>query len=112
MILETTSKKLNLTPLELLKYARVAPVKYKRYQIEKRGGGFRSIAQPSKDLKLVQRLVINDYFRDETVFPIHPSATAYRKGKSILDNALPHSKNDFLLKLDFVDFFGSIKKVI
>lgn len=110
MILEIISKKLNITPAELLKYALLAPVKYKRYPIKKRNGGTREIAQPSRDLKLVQRLVIREFFNNEHVFPIHASATAYIKGRSILDNAAPHKENEFLLKLDFVDFFGSIKR--
>jgi hypothetical protein len=42
-------------------------------------------------------------------FPIHPAATAYRKGKNIADNALPHASNRFLCKMDFRNFFPSIK---
>ena len=77
MILEVISKKLNITPAELLNYALVAPVKYKRYPIKKRSGGTREIAQPSRDLKFVQRLVVREFFNNEHVFPIHGSATAY-----------------------------------
>jgi RNA-directed DNA polymerase len=40
---------------------------------------------------------------------VHPAATAYVKGRSIGENARRHSKNDVILKLDFEDFFPSIR---
>ena len=40
---------------------------------------------------------------------MHPAATAYQKGLSIADNARPHTRGRYLLKLDFSDFFPSIK---
>ncbi len=40
---------------------------------------------------------------------MHERATAYRAGKSIVDNAKIHSKNSYLLKMDFKDFFPSIR---
>jgi hypothetical protein len=40
--------------------------------------------------------------------PIHDAATAYRKGRSIRDNAILHRRSRVLLKLDFHDFFHSI----
>jgi RNA-directed DNA polymerase len=43
-------------------------------------------------------------------WPLHSSATAYRVGKSILDNAATHRHSNFLLRMDFSDFFGSIKE--
>jgi len=42
-------------------------------------------------------------------FPIHNAAKAYRKGISIRDNAKPHANKAALLKMDFTDFFGSLK---
>jgi hypothetical protein len=41
--------------------------------------------------------------------PIHPAATAYRRGLSTLDNAKPHAANGPILKLDFKNFFPSIR---
>jgi len=40
--------------------------------------------------------------------PVHTSATAYRIGKSIKDNAAAHAQNGPILKFDFQDFFPSI----
>ena len=40
--------------------------------------------------------------------PVHEAAFAYRKNIGIKQNAFLHSKNEFLLKMDFKDFFPSI----
>ena len=43
-------------------------------------------------------------------WPVHPApATAYRKGKTILDNAKVHAKSKYLLRMDLHDFFPSLK---
>jgi retron-type reverse transcriptase len=86
---------------------RSAPYRYKVYEIQKRRSGkMRTIAQPSRAVKRLQHWVIANVL---TQFPIHSAALAYRKGKSIFNNAEVHSKNRYLLKLDFKDFFHSIK---
>lgn len=96
-----------LPPSELRTLIRSAPYRYKVYQIPKRTPGqFRTIAQPAKELKLLQRWVMENVLES---FEIHPAATAYQKGLSIADNARPHARGTFVLKLDFTDFFPSIK---
>jgi retron-type reverse transcriptase len=42
-------------------------------------------------------------------FKVHSAATAYRKGRSIVHNAKPHTRGNFVLKMDFKDFFPSLK---
>ena len=82
------------------------PYRYKVYKIPKKGGkSKRTIAQPAKEVKMLQYWVIKNIFKH---FKIHSSATAYTPGKGIKDNAKPHAKNPFLLKLDFKNFFPSI----
>jgi RNA-directed DNA polymerase len=67
----------------------------------------RVIAQPAKEVKAVQRwLVANDL----AWMPLHHAATAYVQGASIRDNAHRHLQNRYLLKVDFADFFPSIKE--
>jgi len=66
----------------------------------------RTIAQPAKEVKRLQYWVIENLFPR---LPIHPSATAYIKAKNILNNSELHVAKPYLLKLDFVDFFPSIK---
>jgi len=83
-----------------------APVRYKEYRIPKRSGGMRQIAQPAREVKLLQRAFVSTFL---TSLPIHQSATAYRAGSSIRDNAAPHVGHGPILKLDFRDFFSSIR---
>jgi RNA-directed DNA polymerase len=40
--------------------------------------------------------------------PVHPAATAYRKHRSILDNARIHAASKFLLRMDCENFFPSM----
>jgi RNA-directed DNA polymerase len=84
-----------------------APYRYKIYSIPKKSGkGIRIIAQPSKEIKILQYWVIENILNK---FSIHEAAKAYVKGKGILSNSQPHSLNKYLLKIDFKDFFYSIK---
>ena len=99
-------RRLGLSGDQLISYARTCPNRYKKYKIKKRQGGDREIAQPAKNLKVIQRILINEVLQKK--MPVHPAATAYRIGKSILDNAEPHLQNSFLLKMDFKNFFPSI----
>jgi len=93
----------------LRRLARSAPHRYKVFTIAKRSGsGMRVIAQPAKEVKAVQRwLVEKEFLR----LPKHAAATAYGAGCSILDNAQRHQNGRFLLKLDFQNFFPSIKEM-
>lgn len=80
---------------------------YKIHFIEKRNGkGKRLIAQPTAEVKEIQRWIIKKYIKN---LPIHNAATAYREGRNIFDHARPHVKNKYLLKVDFKDFFPSIR---
>lgn len=84
-----------------------APKKYKVFYIKKKGSDkLREVAQPSPDVKNVQRAVVSTLLYK---LPIHSSAKAYVKGLSIYDNAKEHKDNIFLLKMDFKNFFPSIR---
>lgn len=85
---------------------RTAPRRYKHYTIKKRDGGDRPIAQPAKEVKFLQRLFQSEFLDN---LPIHPAATAYEAGTSIRLNAEIHSQNGPILKLDFANFFPSIR---
>jgi retron-type reverse transcriptase len=97
-----------LIPMHDLEYlARSAPYRYKVYEIEKRQPGQkRTIAQPSREVKRLQYWLIKNLLEG---YPVHSAAIAYCRGKSILNNAKAHAKKRYLLKLDFKDFFHSIK---
>lgn len=107
-IIAQLSKAFDLTHSEARLLIITAPERYKTHLIQKRHGrGVREIAQPTAAIKALQRWTIETYL-DE--LPIHKAAQAYRKGKSINDHASNHAKHSYLLKLDFEDFFHSIKE--
>ena len=95
-----------MTKAEILKFSVTAPHRYKVYDIPKRNGkGTRTIAHPSKELKFIQRTLIEAL---NDLLPISQNAMAYRKNVSIKDNAAYHLHSKYLLKMDFADFFPSI----
>lgn len=97
---------LPFTSNELARLVETAPLRYKEYSIPKKAPGeFRPIAQPSPEVKLLQRWLMNEVLKD---FKVHDAATAYRKGHGLADNVRPHLRNRFMLKLDFQNFFPSI----
>lgn len=105
-LVRNLAKQTGMLENDIERIIRTAPVRYKRYQIPKRNGQQRQISQPARELKALQRAVLEIYLGD---LPIHSAATAYRKGFSIKDNALPHAMNGPILKLDFENFFPSIR---
>src|SRR5260221_1991991 len=78
---------------------------YKEYTIPKRAGGVRKIEHPARELKAVQRLLMPNVVES---LPIHETAQVYKKGSNILLHATLHQRLDYLLRLDFRDFFHSI----
>lgn len=96
-----------LPPKELQLLIDSAPHRYKVYAIPKRTPGqVRIIAQPAKEVKALQYWVMKHVLSQ---FEVHQSATAYREKLSILDNAMPHASGRYLLKMDFKDFFPSLR---
>lgn len=78
---------------------------YKTYKIPKKTIGFRLIAQPTSQIKQVQKTIISLL---EEHLPIHHCAKAYKQGTSIVDNAKVHLDSEYLLKMDLLNFFNSI----
>lgn len=106
-VIQSILQEYPLSPLEVALLIRTAPSRYKVHEIEKRNGrGKRTIAQPTAEVKLVQRLMVDEVIKK---LPISDAAMAYRSGHGILDHALPHANHQYLLKLDFKDFFPSIR---
>lgn len=105
-LLEILEDHVGLGRSELLARVLVAPRRYKVYEIPKRSGGTRTIAQPARDLKLLQRVLVATVLR---ALPVHSAATAYQQGRSIRANAAVHKDSNVVLKLDFEEFFPSIK---
>lgn len=108
-LLQKISIDVLMLPLNLKSLIGSAPKRYKMYKIPKRKQGeFRTIAQPSREVKKVQYWLLENVLKD---LPVHEAATANQKGQSIRKNAEIHKSNRFLLKLDFRDFFPSLRAV-
>ena len=107
MLLDLLLRDLPFSKSELITLLRTAPHRYKIYGVPKRSGkGFRVIAQPSPEIKVLQRWVTTHVL---SKYPIHSAAMAYRPNIGIRENAAKHVRQRFLLKMDFKDFFPSIK---
>jgi len=104
-IIQFLSTTLSIDKFVLKKYLATAPHRYKKYKIPKRTKGYRDIAQPAKSLKLLQKIVCEEFLKE---LPVHTACKSYKKETNIKDNALVHAKNKFLLKMDFKNFFPSI----
>lgn len=107
-LIETLALDAGLSVRDVTRIVASAPKRYVSYPIKKRDGTNRMIAQPAFELKALQRLVM---MRVLSQFPVHDAAYAYVKGRSIRQNALRHAQSDFILKLDFKNFFPSIRPV-
>lgn len=90
----------------LYRFAYSASRRYKTYTIPKQTTGVRIISQPSRELKDYQRYLITHIFEK---FPIHESVYSYQKNKNIKKMATNHLNARFLLRVDFKNFFPSIK---
>lgn len=96
-----------LTPHDVMRILVSAPKRYKTFQIQKRTGGKRTISQPAREVKLLQRIFASRFL---VQLPVHNCATAYVSGSSILSNAQPHAGHGRpILKMDFQNFFPSIR---
>lgn len=78
---------------------------YARFTIPKRGGGERVICAPRKQLRWVQRQILDQIL---TRMPTHPAAHGFVIGRSIVTNAQMHVGAALLLKFDLSDFFPTI----
>lgn len=75
------------------------------FSIRKKSGGVRMIHAPSKGLKAILR-PLNLLL--QTVYEVHPAASGFVPGRSIVDNAQPHVGKHYVYNLDLKDFFHSI----
>lgn len=97
---------LGLSANEILHIISTAPARYKVYDIPKRGGGTRTIAHPSRELKAIQHYVLHNTLSN---YPVHECSMAYVKNRNIRTNASRHANSRSILKLDFQNFFHSIR---
>lgn len=78
---------------------------YRRFYLAKKSGGHRCIDSPARNLKEMQRWIL-DWILAK--MPVHSRAMAYRPGLSIKDNAREHLGKDRVLRVDIAGFFPAI----
>ena len=78
---------------------------YARFTIPKRGGGERLICAPKRQLRWVQRQILDQILAK---VPTHPAAHGFVAGRSTVSNAEKHRGAALLLKFDLADFFPTI----
>lgn len=106
-IVRTLSEASGLTAFDVRRIVVSAPRRYKAYHIPKRTGGFREIAQPAREVKALQKILVRHFLSQ---MPVHHCATAYRERTSILNNAMAHrGVGRPILKMDFKEFFPSLR---
>lgn len=99
--------------LDLLLLAEVLKSKnidlVRKFQIKSKNGKIRDIIAPSKFLKPglrdINKILQKTYDNRNSSFQV-----AYKRGKCIVDNALPHINNDYCFKIDLHHFFPSCKR--
>lgn len=79
---------------------------YKVYDVPKKTGNKRKIAQPNRELKALQAWVLRNIL-DKLSSSEH--SKGFDKGTSILDNATPHVGANYILTMDLEDFFPNVK---
>lgn len=81
-------------------------LRHYRYQwLPKRGGRFRLLEAPKKNLKAIQRTLLHGIL---DAIPPHPAAHGFRRGRSILSYAAPHVGKHIVVRFDLADFFPSV----
>lgn len=78
---------------------------YRTFSLRKASGGIRRIDAPLPTLLLAQRWILKNALEKKAC---HPAAKAYLKNSSIRLNARFHRGQNFVLKADVKNFFGSI----
>jgi hypothetical protein len=105
LITDTIAQDIGLRAEYIAKVVRTANHRYKTYHVPKRSGGQRKIEHPARELKLLQRWVTDNVLMH---LPIDEAVFSYRKNRSIRDLAERHVHTNYLLRIDFQDFFPSI----
>lgn len=81
---------------------------YRSFSIPKKSGGTRRIDEPLPDLKFVQTWILNNILNH---CPISEYAKAFKKGRTLKNNARFHRSQKIVVTMDIKDFFPSISVV-
>jgi len=84
-------------------------IQYSEVSIPKKTGGTRQLHIPTDELKTLQS-DLKRFLASTLHRRVHKCANAYIPGRNTVTNATPHLGCAVLIKLDIVDFFGSIRR--
>jgi uncharacterized protein (TIGR03067 family) len=77
---------------------------YREFTVPKRSGGRRRLCAPEDRLKALQRQILHGLLRR---LKVHPAATGFERGQSIVTHARRHAGQAVVVRLDVKDFFPS-----
>ena len=100
-------KPLQLKSLTYYANPDVCHKRYRRFSIRKKSGAERIIHAPVNGLKSILRAL---NFILQCVYEPHGAATGFVPNKSIVDNAIKHVGQKYVLNLDLKDFFHSFDR--
>lgn len=95
----------HLSEYALYQFSKNAEFHYKVYEIDKKNGKKRRIAQPSKRLKGLQSWILTEILNK---LKSSDNCKGFEVGSNLRDNALPHMGANVVMTLDLVDFFPSV----
>ncbi|WP_165900272.1 reverse transcriptase domain-containing protein [Marinobacterium mangrovicola] len=78
---------------------------YRTFTIKKKGGGERTISVPKKNLKKIQRMIVDKIMK---YYNPKLSCHGFTESRSIVTNAYRHVGKQFVFNVDLKDFFGTI----
>jgi RNA-directed DNA polymerase len=102
---EELAEFLGVTPEHLHFLAYTRKPRYRVFEIKKRRGGLRSLAEPIVGLKIVQQKLNQVLY---ALYRPRNGVHGYVRGLSLATNAQVHERRRWVLNLDLADFFPSI----
>lgn len=99
------SENIRISESTIKKYLLFTEHNYFTYNIRKKSGGTRLIAQPSRELKAIQSWILRNILDK---LSSSDASKGFERHTSIYDNAFPHIGSNVLLSLDIDNFFPSI----
>lgn len=82
---------------------------YRLFEVPKKSGGRRRLAEPLGVLKKLQKILYQEIFYPKS-YLIHPCAYAFVPGRSMKACIEKHQKQPLVVRPDIKDFFGSVTK--
>lgn len=104
-LIDLINRDLNLSPGTVEDIVQNTRHLTKRIEIPKKDGTNRIVFQPNRKIKMIQVWLIKNFFEK---IRVSQESAAYMHGASIKKNAEAHAGRNYLLRMDFQNFFPSI----